>query len=351
MYIVTKKLKDGSKRYHVRWGNGRGVPVVHLGAYPKKDLAEDRKKYAEAQLVMDRAPSRELLDEKKRADVGTFKSVAEAWYGSLHLAPSTMKSYRTHVNGFTREFGTMQPRQLTRPVIQAWIDRAHRKEGMMGSTIGLHLNTLRMILRVGAGIDPRTVMLDLSVPKDKYVPLDLPNAKRRAARELLREGGKKPPLSPRRRAIFDVIEHSGMRISEVMELTWGQVDNAGDQLVNIGVKGISASSKKRPRTIKRFDFQPAWIPQRPEGVADSDRVWPEEQIEGRGWRIALGNACEEAKVTPFNPHDLRHLHAVRLNRWLAEGKHTLDHRGMAQRMGHSQQEFLNRYSDHDAPID
>lgn len=344
--IVERKNARGTS-YHVRWNRRRDdrPRAVHLGTWPEKKYAVIQQDEAMRMLARTGTVSREVLEGQQRKASATIASVAERWLaGRTDVKASTFESKRNSVAKIVERWGSKYPASLTREDVQAWVTEMH-EGGMKGSSIQLHLNVLRPLLREGADLDLPWLSgrKHIRVPLDEIKDKDLPD---RARRE-----GARGELRPDRQALLDVLEHGGLRIAEACLLTWSQVDAERDQLIKIGTKTVRRRGAP-PRNVPRLSFQPDWIPKRPEGANADDLVFPGEDGRGARFRVALTDSCRRAGVKRFTPHDLRHLHATRLNRWSvgASAKHDLGPYEMAKRMGHSQEEFAETYG-HEMPPD
>jgi integrase len=131
-----------------------------------------------------------------------------------------------------------------------------------------------------------------------------------------------------------VLDATGMRISELDGLLWGDVDEPAGRW---RVRREVAKTRRR------------WVPVVPvelfdvlmENVPREDRDLSAQVLDGFGadrFRTALGRACRNAGVPEFSPHDLRHRRATL---WHLQGVPIAD---AASWLGHSSTEHLRTYA-------
>jgi integrase len=99
-----------------------------------------------------------------------------------------------------------------------------------------------------------------------------------------------------------VLDASGMRVGEIEQLTWGDVDEPrGRWRVSAGVSKTGAARWVNPPPVL-FEAVCAL-------VARDDRTPGRQVFQGFGadrFRTAITRACTAAAVPTFSPHDLRH---------------------------------------------
>lgn len=109
-------------------------------------------------------------------------------------------------------------------------------------------------------------------------------------------------LPTRYRLPLLVLDDTGMRLSELERLTWGDVDEPRRRW------RVSASASKTGRA--------RWVKVSPAVFAGVAALYPRDDrtaerrvfqgFEGDRYRTAIGRACTAAGVPTFSPHDLRH---------------------------------------------
>ena len=120
-------------------------------------------------------------------------------------------------------------------------------------------------------------------------------------------------VPPRWRLALRLLEATGMRISELSSLTWGDVD-------------VASSRFRVSRTRTKTAAGQRWV-QVPDClmVDVCDTLPPDDRMPGRavfpgvtsdGAKNAMARACTAAGIAHFHPHDLRHR---RLSLWHRQG--------------------------------
>lgn len=124
----------------------------------------------------------------------------------------------------------------------------------------------------------------------------------------------KANLSKRLMLVCRLIECEGVRVSEALGLTYGDVDFAG-QRVRISrarTKGRTAGQRWLPVPAELLDEIAELVP-----LEDRHRdrqVFP--GIADTQVRDHLYRACRNAGIAAYSPHDLRHR---RISLWVAQG--------------------------------
>ena len=109
-------------------------------------------------------------------------------------------------------------------------------------------------------------------------------------------------LPPRYRLPLLVLDATGMRLSELEGLTWGDVDEPR------GRWRVSQAASKT-RTARWVNVPPVVFEAVTVLVPRDDRIPERPVFQGFGgdrFRTAIGRACTAAGVPAFSPHDLRH---------------------------------------------
>jgi integrase len=127
---------------------------------------------------------------------------------------------------------------------------------------------------------------------------------------------------------FVVSEQTGMYISEVLSVTWGDVDVA-ERKIRLRFANVKAGIRARARTIQ----VPDWLMDRIEAICPlEDRTADRKVFLGvgvEGARKAMDSACKLAGIPHFTPKNLR------------ERRASIWHHGgvvaktLAERLGHT----------------
>jgi integrase len=166
----------------------------------------------------------------------------------------------------------------------------------------------------------------VKLPREEHVELTPPTAAHvLAVFEILATALKLPLLA---------LDSTGMRVSELEGLLWGDVDEP--------------AGRWRVRRAIAKTGQARWVPVPPE-IFDAvmatkpreDRDLGAQVFAGFGadrFRTALGRACRHAGIPEFSPHDLRHRRATL---WHMRGEPAAQ---AAAWLGHSASEHLKTYA-------
>ena len=225
-----------------------------------------------------------------------FKDFAQMY---LERAGPLLKSIRTERNrvlAWAREFGSRPLGQITRAEIEAW-----RREKMMKcrpATINRDLSRLRRMFSLAIEWDlleesPMTGIRFLRENNARTRYLSLEESIRLIAN----------CIAPHIRALVTVALHSGMRLGEILNLRWHDLDFAsGFILVRDSKNGESRHVAHDATLSALFRAYPRRL--------GADLVFSSSS-GGRIVDVRTGflNACKRAGLTDLHFHDLRHTFA------------------------------------------
>jgi integrase/recombinase XerC len=171
------------------------------------------------------------------------------------------------------------------------------------------------------------------------------SAIRKKERNLGKSGRRTEKLVPRRdRAIFELLYASGLRVSELVGLSLGDMDRTGQML---RVLGKGRKERVVPYGNKaQTAFEDYW-PIRTEILEASDQPdveavfvnWRGRRLTDRSVRYIVTKYCKLAKVDwNLHPHSLRHAFATHL---LSDGA---DLRAIQELLGHVSLSTTQRYT-------
>ena len=130
------------------------------------------------------------------------------------------------------------------------------------------------------------------------------------------------------------LEQSGMRVGELSQLEWRDVDVAGSRF---------RIRQGKTKTARRWVAVPAWLMVEIQATCPLEdrtaerRVFPRFSVDGA--EKAMSSACKLAEIPRYSPHDLRHRYA---SLKLREGVPVTD---LAAQLGHSKKSMtLDTYS-------
>jgi len=264
--------------------------------------------------------------DKRNVGVTPFSEFAET-YITRHIALlKSSKTERVRVLFWKREFGSRPIGQITRAELQDW--QAHKRQTNKPATVNRIMCRLRHMFNKAVEWE----LLDES-PMERLRFLPENNARLRYLS--MDECGKllEGCIAPHMRALATVALHTGMRLGEILNLEWSDLDFASGSIL------IRDSKNGQPRHVPMDStvrtLLSSYIP-----TPGSSHVFP----SASGGRLstvqkAFRNARTRAGMPDLHFHDLRHTFA---SHWVMSGgdlyvlKDILGHKSisMTQRYAH-----------------
>jgi integrase len=322
--ITTRQTASGP-RYVVRYRlGGRAYPIEHGGSFRTLREAKGRRDLIGGELAAGRDP-REALRALTAAPVPvfTFSAWAERYRASrVDVSSGSQRTLGIHIKALNAVFGERDPRALSVEEITEWIGGAKHKP----STLSNYFTTLRAVLDF-AGVDPNPARDPrVRLPRRERETVSPPSATDVAA---ILSG-----VPARWRLPLRLLEQTGMRVSEALELEWRDVDVSGCRLRVRGGKTPAA---------RRWAAVPEWLMQELDALCPPDDRTPERRLFPGMTRSAAGSAmrraCTAAGIALYSPHDLRHRYA---SIKVAEGVPVTQ---LAEQLGHARKSLtLDTYS-------
>jgi integrase len=292
-WIVTRPTKTGGKRYRVEWrAGGRESATRYGGSFRTRREAEARRAAIAGELAALRLPDIHALGRQPTPP--KIRTLAERWRASrLDVAPGTMQTYRVNLERLLPRVGELTVEELT-PERVATLVVELVDSGLSRESTRKTLSTLAQVLD-HHGVQPNPVRDPrVKLPRSERRHVEPPTAAHVEAVCRL--------LPPRYRLPLLVLDATGMRVGELEQLTWGDVDEPR------GRWRVSASSSKTGQA-RWVNPPPALFEAVTALLARDDRAPGRRVFEGFGadrFRTALTRAATAAAVPVFSPHDLRH---------------------------------------------
>ena len=225
-----------------------------------------------------------------------FKDFAQMYLEREGPLLKSIRTERNRVLAWAREFGNRPLGQITREEIEAW--RRERMTTSRPATINRDLSRLRRMfsLAVEWGLLEESPMQGIKFLRENNARtryLSLEECQRLIA----------SCMAPHIRAMVSVALHSGMRLGEILNLRWYDLDfSSGFILVRDSKNG---ESRHVPMDATLFALFRAY-PHRP----STDLVFSSSS-GGHIVDVRTGfqNACKRAELTDLHFHDLRHTFA------------------------------------------
>jgi integrase len=291
---IERRPSSGGTRFRVRYRLGGRESIPRLGGtFKTKKEASLRGAWIAGELAARRVPDVGALDDERRR-APTLREVAERWLASrIDVADHTRLQHRSDVN----RAGELLDRPVDRissadvaELIAKLAEAGKARETIRKTTMALAMVFDHAGIEPNPARDKRTVRLPRGTKKEIKPPTA---AHVEAVHDLLPSAYRLPLL---------VLDDTGMRLSELERLTWGDVDEPR------GRWRVSASVSKTDRA--RFvRVHPAVFAAVMELCARDDRVPERRVFQGFGgdrFRTAIARACTAAGVPAFSPHDFRH---------------------------------------------
>ena len=291
--IRTRTVASG-RRYDVRYRlGGRGYPVLHGGTFRTLTEARTRRDIISGELAAGRDPRILFAQLRDPAPTTTIAAAAADWLATrVDVKPATKRTYADHVKRITLDLGARNPEQVTAGDVRSWISSL----SLSPATVRNYVGTLRAILD-HAGVEPNPARdRSVRIPKTEKRVVEPPSS-----------GDFTRILSmigPRWRLPLRTLEQTGMRISELTDLEWRDVDVHSSRFRLRHGKTAHA---------RRWVHVPDWLMAEVAAICPPDDRTPERRVfpgftRGAA-RNAMVRACRAAGLPDYSPHDLRHRYA------------------------------------------
>jgi integrase len=314
---ITRRRTSSGPRYVVRYRlGGRAYPIRHAGSFTRERDARTRRDFVAGELSAGRDPA---LSLRTLAEAPVHLTLLQRFddpdpsqgfmASRVDVGNKAQALYR-NARDRLRSLASLEPHEVTVAHVQGWIaeNSVASKDfsALSPKSLGHYLSTLRQVLDF-CDVTPNPARSPkVKLPeqiKEEIAPPD--------STEWV---GIKRTLTPRLALVTRFIECEAVRVSEALDLTYGDVDFAGGRV------RIS-----RARTKGRTAGQ-RWLPVPPELLDEIGELVPLEdrhrdrlvfpRLTDNQVRDHLSRACRNAGIAHYHPHDLRHR---RISLWFAEG--------------------------------
>jgi integrase len=295
LYVRTRKVGDGSRRYDVKYRRGgRYTPLEHGGTFATRREANERRTLIGDFLAGGLNPRLEL---RRRVEPGRpLRQAAEGWIASRRqVSERTREGYRWREPVILETFGATSPEEILVEDVIGWVGSLERR--YKPGSIRLLVAQLRLMLDYCGGPNPardRRVQL----PRQERRQVSPPDAD--AVVFMLAE------LTEWHVATAIAMELLGTRVSETLSLERRDLQPGAVRVRS------EASKSGRSRLVPAPDF-----------LVDALM----ERLPLRGHRQSVANAMRRAGG--INPHALRHRRA---SLWYQQGVGPVE---LAARLGHA----------------
>lgn len=318
------------KRYRVRYRLTRKGPIFYAGKFHRKDEAVKRRDWIRGEFAAMRIPD-------IRGDGRTLAELAPEFVRSrLDVGTGTLATYETNLGRILDHPIARQAPATVRPAdVSAWVaDLWQDGEGLARESIRKTKSTLAMLLDF-ADVDPNPARhRSVKLPKDSSDELMPPIAAHVVAALRL--------LPKQYRLVHLLLDVSGLRIGELEQMCWKDVDEIDGRLRVR--KAVAKTGQSRWVPFDKFpDAGALLVFDAVMALAPREDRDGEAQVfagfKGSAYRTALAKACVKATIPTFSPHDLRHRRATlwALNAAIARPD-------AAAWLGHSEEESKRTYT-------
>ena len=249
--------------------------------------------------------------KSKVPDFYTLNEVLEAFYLDQMVgerSPKTIQFYREHFNKFTKKFPDLADRPFTDIKIEHIQEFLLSKNGYPYAKAAA-FRSLRALFyfALRRGIVRENIVKQIrspKLPKDTNIPI----VKQEDLRLLLRSCGP-TFLGYRDRAIMLLLYDTGLRLSELTNMTFSNLD-----LENMEVSVLGKGNKKRTVSFDE-SVRKALLDYLSAGKFKTDVFWLTEEmhpIKNKGIQEMLARRSKTAGLERIHPHMFRHACAVNL---------------------------------------
>lgn len=302
-HLVRREGARGVK-WHVRFRwRPTDSKAKHFMSVDKKSDAEIVRAWVMTEIANGRYPTVErYLAEGEPVRKPTLFEVHDAWVEDRkrEVGESAVKQARQARATYGR-LGELAADEITVEDCRRWVrelDSEDEEKRKRPGTISAYRSVLRGALdfadldHPNPARDPRVKLPRRSDEDEDDLAADPPSYVHFTA--MLAE------IAPKHSDALLVLERTGFRISDLIRLTWGDVDWA-DDLLRVR-RGKTIASR---RWVPMLEEVRALLEARPadERVAKA-QVFP--GITNNSMRSAMYLACEKAGIPTYTPHDLRH---------------------------------------------
>lgn len=318
VHIVKRTVQSG-KRYVVRYRlGGRAFKLRHGGSFTREKDAKLRRDFIAGELAAGRDPGVALKALRDKPATVTVSQWGERFVKSrVDVSAKTQKNYAQSRARVDEMFGDRDPRTITPAECGEWIAE---NDDLAPSTLRNYFSTFAQILD-HADVEPNPCRSS----KVKLPPTI------KAEHQILTFGEFEQIIAAipaRYRLPLEIIECCALRVGELAQLTWGDIDWTRSRI------RVSKQRTKGKSGGQRFILLPAELLARvsdllpPDDRVSSRRIF--RDITADGLQRAMRRACVKAGIPEYSPHDLRHR---RSSLWGAQGT---PQALWSRRMGHSQ---------------
>lgn len=324
---ITRRKTSFAVRYRL---GGRAYPVVQGGSFKTLREATQRKNLIAGELAAGRNPAEALAALSAPSARRRFAEWAAAFEASrVDVSAGTAGSYKAHLLRILPTFGDRDPATISAADVQEWVGV---NSDLAPSSLGRYIVTLRQVLDF-AEVEPNPARdKRVKLPRVETPEIEPPSGEQVEA--ILAH------VPQRRRLPLRVLEQTGMRVGELSQLEWRDVDVAGSRF---------RIRRGKTAAARRWVAVPSWLTVEIQESCPPDDRTPERRVfpgfTPGGASSLMTRACRAAGIPHFSPHDLRHRYA---SVKVSEGVPVTE---LAAQLGHSKKSMTLDVYSHVMPPD
>ncbi len=291
-WITRATTPKGERRFRVQYRvGGRESRTQYAGSFGTLREARARQDWVRLELAARRVPD---LTPFQAPAKPTVAEIAGMWLPSrIDLDDSTHVIYRLGLQRILPLVGSRPAADLTPAEVAEAVAVLHGQD-YARSTIAKSLTALRLALD-HAGVTPNPARDPrVKLPRQEHGEINPPTAAQVEA--------ALAHMASRYRLPVLLLESTGLRVGELENLRWGDVDWTAGRL---RIRASTAKTRRARWTQVPPDLLAsvgALVP--PEDRDLDARVFPD--LKQANLRQELTRACKYAGIAKFSPHDLRH---------------------------------------------
>lgn len=292
---VAKRRTTRGHRFRVMFRlGGRESAPRYAGTFSTQREALIRKAWVAGELAAMRVPDLNLVaTEAPKAPM--LEDAAERWQASrVDVSENTKLQHRSAVRAMVPLIGKRHVDEITAADV-ADVIAALAAKGRKRETIRKTVLALGMVLDfAGVSPNPARDKVQVRLPRAEREEIAPPTAEHVLAVHSI--------LPARYRLPLLVLDATGMRLGELEQLAWGDLDESRSRWRI--TQAASKTGQARWVTVSSSIFAAVL-----ELVPREDRTPERRVFQGFGgdrFRTAVTRACTAAGVPAFSPHDLRH---------------------------------------------
>jgi integrase len=293
VWLVTRETKGGERRFPVEFRlGGREAPIRYGGSFRRKADAVARRNWLSGELANMRVPNMAALADTPAAPA--LAHAYERWQQSrVDVSEATATYQRSAIRRAKPLLGRRVDAITADDVVQLVGELAAK--GRSRETIRKTVTVLSMVLDFAKVTpNPARDRVRVRLPREDRPEIHPPTSEHLEAVYRL--------LAPVYRLPLLVLDGTGMRVGELEQLTWGDVDEPRGRW-------------RVSRTVAKTGYG-RWITVPPVLFAAVLELCPRDDrhpdrrvfqgVTADRLRTAISRACTAAGVPVFSPHDLRH---------------------------------------------